>query len=173
MAGVRARGINVVDRVDSAELLLKEQTRPQRQGVFGMLSVGFVTAGFLTLLGFVISSLITARRRVLELGVLLPLGLRNWQVLAALALQLAIDEAIGLAAGTGIGVLAAVQVVPLLQIGAGPFPGTPPYPARVAWNEVTSIYLVFAGAMALALALLGMALSRLQLFQAVKLGDVN
>jgi putative ABC transport system permease protein len=173
VAGVRARGINVVDRIDAAELLVREQTRPQRQGVFGMLSVGFLTAGFLTLLGFLISSIITARRRVVELGVLRALGLRSWQVRMALAIELTLVVLAGIAAGTAIGVLTAVVVVPLLQIGAGPFPGTPPYPARVAWDQVTLIYLVFAGTMALALLTLGAALGRLKLFQAVKLGDAN
>jgi hypothetical protein len=66
-----------------------------------------------------------------------------------------------------------VLVVPLLQIGAGPFPGTPPYPSQVAWDQVATIYAVFAGAMGLALLMLGLAIGRLQLFQAVKLGDAN
>jgi putative ABC transport system permease protein len=173
VSGVRARGISVVDRVDARELLVAEQTRPQRQGVFGMLSVGFITAGSLTLLGFLISSIITARRRVVELGVLRALGLRGWQVRVALAIELALVVLGGIGAGTAIGVLAAVLVVPLLQIGAGPFPGTPPYPSQVAWDQVATIYAVFAGTMGLALLVLGLAIGRLQLFQAVKLGDAN
>jgi hypothetical protein len=38
---------------------------------------------------------------------------------------------------------------------------------------VATIYAVFAGTMGLALLVLGLAIGRLQLFQAVKLGDAN
>jgi hypothetical protein len=81
--------------------------------------------------------------------------------------------AFGTAAGTGIGLVTAVVVVPLLQIGAGPYPGTPAFPAQVAWGEVTLIYAVFAATLALTLLALGAALARTQLNQAVKLGDAN
>ncbi|HWQ15519.1 MAG TPA: FtsX-like permease family protein [Roseiflexaceae bacterium] len=173
VAGVRRLGITVVDALDAATLIAREQARPSRQGLFGLLSVGFVAAGGLTLLGFLLAGLITARRRAIELGVLQALGLSGGQVALALTLEQLLLVAAGVAAGTGIGALAARLVVPLLQVGAGPYPGTPAYAPQIAWEQVAIIYTVFAAALLLTLIALGISLGRMRLFQAVKLGDAN
>ncbi|MEN9933964.1 MAG: hypothetical protein RLZZ387_543 [Chloroflexota bacterium] len=173
VSGVRQRGITVVDTIDAAELIAHEQARPSRQGLFGLLSVGFVAAGALTLLGFLLAGLITARRRAIELGVLQALGMNGPQVALALIFEQLTLVAAGIAAGTGIGALAARVVVPLLQVGAGPYPGTPSYAPQVAWEQVAIIYAVFGVALLLTLLSLGVSLGRMRLFQAVKLGDAN
>ncbi|MFP4438032.1 MAG: FtsX-like permease family protein [Chloroflexaceae bacterium] len=172
-SGVRRRGINLVDVRDAATLLQEAQAHPRRQGLFGLLSVGFIAAGVLTLLGFLLAALITARRRAIELGVLRALGMAGSQVAVSLVIEHLVLVAAGIGAGTGIGLLVAWLVVPVLQVGAGPQPGTPPYPPEIAWNEVTLIYVVFAVALLLTLLALAWVLGRMQLFQAVKLGDVN
>lgn len=173
VAGVRRLGINVVAVRDAATLLQEAQAEPRRQGLFGLLSVGFIAAGVLTLLGFLLAALITARRRAIELGVLRALGLSSGSVAAALVIEQVTLVLAGVGAGTGIGLLAARLVVPLLQVGAGPQPGTPPYPPQIAWDQVTLIYAVFAVALLLTLLALAWVLGRMRLFQAVKLGDVN
>jgi putative ABC transport system permease protein len=173
VAGVRGMGINVVTTRDAAQMITEEQIRPQRQGLFGLLSVGFVAAGAITLLGFLLAALINARRRAIELGVLGALGMSGGQVALALIIEQVVLVAAGIGAGTGIGLLAATLVVPLLQVGAGPYPGTPAYPPQIAWDQVTLIYIVFAVALLLTLLALAWILGRMRLFQAVKLGDVN
>jgi putative ABC transport system permease protein len=120
-----------------------------------------------------LSVLISARRRAVELGVLQAIGLGGGQVAAALIIELALIVLAGTGAGTGIGLTAALLVVPLLQVGSGPYPGTPPYGAQIAWDEVSIIYAVFATSLLLTLLVLGAILSRTQLNQAVKLGDAN
>lgn len=173
VSGVRRLGITVIDARDAATLIREEQAQPRRQGLFGLLSVGFIAAGGLTLLGFLLAGLITARRRAIELGVLRALGMSGSGVAVALVVEQLTLVVAGIAAGTGIGLLAATLVVPLLQVGAGPRPGTPPYPPQIAWDQVTLIYLVFAAALLLTLLALAWVLGRMKLFQAVKLGDAN
>ncbi len=173
VAGVRQLGIAVIDVRDAAALILEEQTQPRRQGLFGLLSVGFIAAGGLTLLGFLLSALITARRRAIELGVLRALGMSGAQVAAELVIEQVLLVLAGVGAGSGIGLLAAQLVVPLLQVGAGPHPGTPAYPPQLAWDQVAIIYLVFGAALLLTLLALAWIMGRMRLFQAVKLGDAN
>ena len=69
--------------------------------------------------------------------------------------------------------LAAQLVVPLLQVGAGPHPGTPVSPPQLAWEQVAIIYGVFGVALLITLLALAGTLGRMKLFQAVKLGDAN
>jgi len=163
----------VIDARDAATLIFEEQTQPKRQGLFGLLSVGFVAAGGLTLLGFLLSALITARRRAIELGVLRALGMSGLQVAAELVIEQVLLVAAGVGAGTAIGLLAARLVVPLLQVGAGPHPGTPSFPPQLAWDQVVIIYIVFAAALLITLLALSWIMGRMRLFQAVKLGDAN
>nr|MDQ2999312.1 ABC transporter permease [Chloroflexota bacterium] len=172
-AGVRKLGISLVDVRDATTLIVEAQSQPQRQGLFGLLSVGFFAAGGLTLLGFLLSALITARRRAIELGVLRALGMSGAQVAVALIVEQLLLVVAGIAAGTGIGLLAAQLVVPLLQVGAGPHPGTPASPPQLAWEQVGIIYGVFGVALLITLLALAGTLGRMKLFQAVKLGDAN
>jgi len=171
--GVRGLGISVLDVRDTATLILEEQTQPKRQGLFGLLSVGFIAAGGLTLLGFLLSALITARRRAIELGVLRALGMSGAQVAIELLIEQVLLVLAGVGAGTGIGLLAARLVVPLLQVGAGPHPGTPAFPPQLAWDRVSLIYVVFGATLLLTLLALAWIMGRMRLFQAVKMGDAN
>lgn len=171
--GTRAQGFTVIDAYDTATMIRDEQMHPRRQGLFGLLSVGFIASGLLTLLGFLLAALINARRRAIELGVLRALGMSGLQVGITLTIEQCVLVASGLAAGTGIGLLVAKVVVPLYQVGAGKYPGTPAYPPVIAWNDVAIMYVVFGGALLVTLLALALILSRMQLFVAVKLGDVN
>lgn len=171
--GVREQGFTVIDTRDAATMIRNEQMHPRRQGLFGLLSVGFIAAGLLTLLGFLLSALINARQRAIEMGVLQALGMSGVQVAVAITIEQVLLVVAGLGAGTGIGLLAAKLVVPLYQVGVGPHPGTPSYPPQIAWDEVTLIYAVFGVALLLTLVALAWVLARMRLFQAVKLGDVN
>jgi putative ABC transport system permease protein len=120
-----------------------------------------------------LSALITARRRAIELGVLRALGMSGRQVAVELVIEQVLLVIAGVGAGTGIGLLAAQLVVPLLQVGAGPHPGTPSYPPQLAWDQVALIYVVFAIALLITLLALAWIMGRMRLFQAVKLGDAN
>lgn len=171
--GVREQGFTVIDVHDTETMIHDEQMQPHRQGVFGLLSVGFVASAALTLLGFLLSALINARRRAIEMGVLQALGMSGWQVVVAITIEQVTLVAAGLGAGTGIGLLAAKLVVPLYQTGVGPHPGTPSFAPLIAWDQVTLIYAVFGAALVLALLALAWVLGRMRLFVAVKLGDAN
>src|SRR3982750_4848200 len=76
-------------------------------------------------------------------GGLRALGMSGAQVSVALIVEQLLLVLAGIAAGTGIGLLAAQLVVPLLQVGAGPHPGPPSSPPQLAWEQVGLIYGVF------------------------------
>lgn len=169
-AGVRALGIDLIAVRDAAELVRNEQTRPQRQGLFGLLSIGYVTAAGLTVISFLISTVLTAQQRALELGVLRALGLSGRGVAVALALEPIMLTACGLAAGLGSGLAAALLIVPQLQVSVGPYPGTPPIAPAPAWGAISATAAMLGCALIIGLLGVGLALRRTRLFVAVKLG---
>lgn len=148
-----------------------EQMRPERQGLFGLLSVGFVAAALLTVFGFFLYALFSFRRRFIELGVLRAVGLATSQMLSLLAFELASLIFIGLGLGTLLGMLVSQQFIPFLQLGGEEFSLVPPYLVEIAWPSVVQIYILFSLLFLVALIVLGGLLLRMKIFQAVKLGE--
>jgi putative ABC transport system permease protein len=150
-----------------------EQRRPQRQGLFGLLSVGFVTSAVLTVLGFLLYALFSFRRRFIEFGVLRAVGLSVRQMAMQLATELASLILVGIAAGTALGVWVSLWFIPYLQIGVEASSRYPQFLVSIAWPAILRIYLVFGGLFVAALTGLVALLRRMRIFQAVKLGESN
>jgi len=172
-AGVVEDGLNVVvTDWESAPLeILAQQRRPERQGLFGLLSVGFIASALLTVLGFFLYALASFRRRFIELGVLRAVGLSLKQMTVLLAWELAALILVGMAAGTALGVCVSAWFIPYLQVGVEASSHYPPFVVAIAWPAILRIYLLFALLFLAALAGLTTLLLRMKIFQAVKLGE--
>jgi putative ABC transport system permease protein len=149
----------------------KEQTRPERQGLFGFLSIGFAAAALLTVLGFSLYALFSFRRRFIELGMLRAIGLSSAQMTLFLACELAFIILTGLVLGTVLGVIASSTYIPFLQVGTGPEARIPPYLVQIAWSSIERIWLLFGLLFVGVLGVLAVLLLRMRIFQAVKLGE--
>jgi putative ABC transport system permease protein len=169
------QGLNIfVTDWQSAPLqIFAEQRRPPRQGLFGLLSVGFVASASLTVLGFLLYALFSFRRRFIELGVLRAIGLSTMQMILLLAWELAALILIGMAAGTGLGVWVSTWFIPYLQVGVESAARYPPFIVSIAWGALSRIYLLFGLLFAVALGGLTTLLVRMKIFQAVKLGETT
>jgi putative ABC transport system permease protein len=148
-----------------------EQQRPERQGLFGLLSVGFVAAALLTVLGFLLYALFSFRRRFIELGILRAIGLSSGQMTAFLAWELAFLILVGVGAGTGLGAWVSGMYIPYMQVGTGAAARTPPFIVEIAWPAIFRIYALFGLLFVAALGGLAALLLRMKIFQAVKLGE--
>ena len=148
-----------------------EQERPERQGLFGVLSVGFIGTALLTVASFLLYAVFSFRRRFVELGALRAIGLATWQLGAFIFWELTFLALIGASVGIGLGVLVSYVFIPSLQIGDEIVGPVPPFLVEIAWPLVGHLYawlgiwlgLVLLGLMAL--------LPRLKIAQAVKLGE--
>jgi putative ABC transport system permease protein len=157
----------------SADEILSVQKRPERQGLFGLLSVGFVASALLTVLGFLLYALFSFRRRFIEMGMLRAIGLSFKQMTMFLAAELASLILLGIGAGTLVGVFASKLFVPFLQIGSTSQANYPPFQIAIAWLSIFQIYGLFVLLFAAALGVLSAILLRMKIFQAIKLGESN
>jgi putative ABC transport system permease protein len=148
-----------------------EQGRPERQGLFGLLSIGFGAAAILTVFGFLLYALFSFRRRFIELGVLRASGLSTGQMTSFLAWELIILLVIGGGAGTALGALVSNLYIPYLQIGSDPTSKIPPYLVEIAWPAVFQIYALFGLLFLVTLIVLVILLRRMRIFEAIKLGE--
>ena len=168
-----ARDLNlrILDWRASISEIAEEQKSPERQGLFGILSVGFGAAALLTVLGFLLYALFSFRQRFIELGILRAIGLSSSQMAIFLAWELAFLILSGILLGTFLGVFVSELFIPFLQVGPDAAARTPPFLVEVAWPAILRIYALFGLLFIAALGVLIVLLSRMKIFQAVKLGE--
>lgn len=164
-------GARTISWKESASLITAEQSRPERQGLFGVLSVGFTAAALLTVLGFLLYALLSYQRRFVELGVLRAVGLSAGQMTIFLAAELAFLILMGGLIGTGLGVWISNLFIPYLQIGADAASQIPPYVVYIAWPAILRVYALFGLLFIVALTTLMLLLRRMRIFQAIKMGE--
>lgn len=171
--GTRKLGVVVLSVHDVQSAIAKEQTRPERQGLFGVLSVGFAAAALLTVAGFFLYAIFSFRRRLIELGVLRAIGLGAGQMAAYLGWELILLLGVGVGAGTALGVAASQLYIPYMQVGVTPETTLLPFVVIIAWTEIYRVYIIFGALFVVALVVLLIFLLRMKIFQAVKLGETE
>ena len=153
--------------------IAETQKLPERQGLFGLLSVGFASAAVLTVVGFFLYALFSFQRRFIEFGVLRAVGLSSRQMSAFLGWELAFLILMGGVLGTALGGWVSKFFIPFLQIGADEASRIPPYQVDIAWSAVFRIYALFGLLFIFALITLIVMLRRMRIFEAVKLGQTE
>jgi putative ABC transport system permease protein len=171
VVGLSRMGVAVVRVQDARQALQVAYTTPSRQGVLGLLSAGFLAAALLTVTGFLVYALLSFHGRFIQLGVLRAIGMSVGQMGAALALEQATLVFAGIAAGTGIGILAAYLFIPHLPMVVSARADILPSVVQIAWIDILRIYAVFAGMFAAGVGATLASLRKMKLFQAVKLGE--
>jgi putative ABC transport system permease protein len=171
IAGVRQLGLSVVTTQDARDSIINEQNRPERQGLFGVLSVGFLAAAALTVLGFLVYAVVSFQRRFIELGMLRAIGLSVGQMSAYLAGEQALLILTGITLGTALGFLASVIFIPYFQIGGDKTALVPPFVVQIAWEQLGTIYVIFGLMFVIAVIVLFVLLLRMKIFEAVKMGE--
>lgn len=171
VAALNARGVPIVTAWDARARILEAQRQPQRQGLFGLLTLGFLVASLLTVAGLALHALLAFRERTVELGVLRAIGFSVGQMRRYLAGTQVTLLALGLIAGTVLGVLTGQLFVPFLQADAGLHPNTPPFIPRTAWTEVGLVYALFTVTALFTIGTTLFALRRMRLHEAIKLGE--
>ena len=167
-----------IDRSDwdyrnAREIIEREQLQPQRQGLFGLLSAGVITAVALTVLGLFLYYAFSFRRRSIEFGVLRAMGFSTKQMALSLAWELATLFLVGICAGTALGFGASQLYLPLLQ---GPATGVTHAVRLVVITDQIRLMMVYGAISILsgiALAILLLFLRQLKIFQAIKLGETE
>ena len=149
----------------------REQARPERQGLFGLLSIGFITSSLATMIGFLLYTIFSYRRRYVELGILRAIGLSQTSMIVSVAWELGLLIIMGLTLGLGIGVVVSALYIPYMQFVSNLEGVVPPYVVTMAWVEIAQIIALFFATFVIIMLILLVILRRMRIFQAVKLGE--
>ena len=164
-------GVSIVSWNNAEPEILEQQQEPERQGLFGLLSVGFAAAAVVTVLGFLLYIVFSFQRRMIEMGVLRAIGLSTNRMVFILMWELLFLIGLGGAIGAGLGIVISRVFIPFLQVGNQTIGSFPPFIVRIAWSDMTTIFILFGSLFVVALILLTGLLLQMKIFQAIKLGE--
>ncbi len=158
---------------DSTAELRQLRADPERRGLFGVLSVGFVVGAVLAMLGMVVHAVLSFRERVVQLGVLRASGLSAVQLLTLFCLELLLLVGAGLVVGIAIGAWTSAILTPFLQIvtPADPHASVPPFVVVIAGRDVLLMSAAILAVCAVAIPIAAFAVVRLRLHEVLMLGE--
>jgi putative ABC transport system permease protein len=154
------------DAFVTAEIL-----QPQRQGLFGLLSVGFFATGIMSMIGMLAYVLLTLRKRSVEFGVLRAIGIRQRELRTTLSLEQVITIGFATLTGLLVGVVTSQFFLPFLKVRQGTFPDTPPFVVQFAVRDIAYICATAVVLMILIIVLELIIVQRMRIGEAVKLGE--
>lgn len=165
------KNIQVLSVKDARHELAMARRDPQKMGFYGIISVGFCVAVVVMVIGFLLYTFITLRGRFLQFGVLRAIGLSLRQLVQMLCLEQLWSVGIGLLAGTLVGQAVSAIFVPFLRTAASFNAEVPPFHIVISGGDIWTIYTVLLPVFLAALGGLALTLTRMQVHQAVKLGE--
>jgi len=163
--------VRPVDWEQAAKYIDETQNTPERQGLFGFLLLGFATAILLTVLAFLLHLIFTFQQRSVEFGVLRAAGLSTTQMIANLIWEFSFLFFLGSGSGTAFGWLASQVYIPYMQVGGDTGELILPFRVMIPWDTITQIYWLFGILFGISLVASGALLKRMQIFEAIKLGE--
>jgi putative ABC transport system permease protein len=169
--GLTKLGIPVATVSDERQQLSTALAQPERIGLFGMLSAGFLACAGLTALGFGLYTMASVRRRSIELGVLRSIGLSDRQMIALLLTEQTLIVVGGALIGLALGTATSILFIPFFRVGATEGAIVPPFQVIFAWSDVVAILLALAAVLLLTSLGIIYRLARLRIVEAVKLGE--
>ncbi len=161
-------GVDVGQVRTAAELIERAQFAPERQGVFGLLTVSFLLSSALTIAGFVFYAITGARRQLTELAMLRAAGLSQRSLLTFVTFDLLIVAFFGIGAAVAIGATMSRVLLPrLVGTSVGSAPRLLP---EIDWLATTTITAALVVVFVTATVGLLVVLRRIRLFEAIKIG---
>lgn len=168
---ITEKHIKVQKITDSSQLLIKEKTDPELQGMNGALTLGFVVIMVMTVIGFLIYWIISIRSRTLQFGVLRAMGVSFKEIIATLGYEQLLVSVASIAAGFVVGGAASDLFVPLFRTMYDAADQVPPFIVRGYGGDYIKMYVIIAIMLLGGFAVLGGIIRRININKALKLGE--
>lgn len=168
---ITANKIEVDERSDASEQIVKGKNDPMLQGTNGSLTLGFIISLFISLVGFLIYWIISLRKRTLQFGIFRAIGLSQGRILRIIALEQILTTGIPIISGIFVGRITSKLFVPLLQIVLGGEDQVPPFKVVEYSGDFGRMYSILAVMLISAFVVVWRIVSRINISQALKLGE--
>jgi putative ABC transport system permease protein len=163
--------VTVQEADDRAALLTSLRNDPLHFSISGALSLDFVVAALLSVIGFVVLFYLIAQRRSFEFGVLRAMGLSLRQLAGSLSLEQLTLILSAIVFGVVLGVVIANSVLPALATDDTGTPLLPPFATHIDFSSILQLSAFLLGCVMAALAATIVIFRRLQLHEVLRLGE--
>src|SRR5579883_869478 len=163
--------VTVQQAYDREALLATLRSDPLHFSVAGALSLDFVVAALLSVIGFIVLFYLIAQRRAFEFGVLRAMGLSLRQLTGSLGWEQLTLILAAVVFGGALGVVIANVTLPALATDEGGQPLLPPFVIHLDVSSVLQLGLFLVACALAALAATLVIFRRLQLQEVLRLGE--
>lgn len=163
--------IKLKETKDSSQDLIKEKNDPMLQSTNGSLTLGFIITMTISIIGFMIYWLLSIKKRVLQFGILRAMGLSVKKVISILICEQVLISGIAILMGVVIGGLTSNQFVHLLKSVNNNIEQVTPFRVVSFSSDYIKIYIVVTLMMLVGMSFLGWFVSKINISQAIKLGE--
>ena len=168
---IDAKTLSVDTVTYTNQQLIKMKNDPMLQGINGSLTLGFVAAMAISLLGFLIYWIISIQGRVLQFGILRAMGLSLSKLVGMIACEQVLVSGVAVVMGFVTGNLASRLFIPLLQVASSAADQVPPFRIVAQIDDYYKIYAVVAAMLVVGFVTLWRIIARIRIDQALKLGE--
>jgi putative ABC transport system permease protein len=168
---IKAKNLPVESLTDASQEIVARANDPTLQGTNGTLTLGFLIAMGVSIVGFVIYWVLSLKARTLQFGILRAMGMKQRQVLLMLVVEQVLISGAAIVAGILIGSLASALFVPLLQLTATAESQVPPFRIVSQPDDIAKVLAVALAMLVIGSLLFRWMLGRIRIHQAIKLGE--
>ncbi len=168
---VKKNDILVNDYTDMTKDLDNIRTDTLFQGTNGILTMSFIVILVLCIIGYLIYWILSIRSRELLFGVLRAMGMRKKEIYQMLISEQLFSGIFPIVAGSGIGYLASLLFVPLLQTAYATSEQVLPLKLMIQPSDMIRLFVVIFLVLLISLAVIMRIVSRLNITNALKLGE--
>ena len=154
---------------DTAAELVELKNDTVFQGTSGILTISFIVVLILCVAGFLIYWVLSIRSRELLFGIFRAMGMSMREIL--LMLEQIFISGLSIAMGAGIGVLASRLYIPLIQLAYSASDQSVPLAILIQSGDMIRLFVIVGLVLLLCMVVLGVLIRRINISQALKLGE--
>jgi len=171
LQGIKDLGVQPLVIGDRAFLVSEDQRRLERVGMFGMLSFCFLASAALAGLGLLVHRFASLFGQRVRYAVWQAIGMSRREIIAAASVEYLLTLGYGIVLGAGGGFAASLLYVPLYRLTDQMERVIPPFIPMVNWAAGIWIVIALALAFVLIEATTMVTLSRMRIFEALRMGN--
>ena len=161
----------VTEYIDSESIIIENKNEPMLQGMNGSLTLVFLISMLISIIGFLIYWIISIKSRTLRFGIFRAIGFSTKNIIGMLACEQLLLSVVSILIGIIIGGLTSDIFIPLIQLSQDISEQVLPFNIHASRIDFFRIYGIVGFMLILGLAVLGIAVKRINITQALKLGE--
>jgi putative ABC transport system permease protein len=168
---ITGKSINIEERKDSTEQIIRMKNDPMFQGTNGALTLDFLVTLMVCIIGFLIYWIMSIQKRTLQFGILRAMGLTLKKVLGMLLCEQILITGASVLFGIVLGNYVSKIFIPMLQLVYSSEEQLPPFKVIFEQSDYIRLYIFIGIMISIGFAVLGAIISRIKINQAIKLGE--